>query len=607
MKRKVWIALIGSLCMVLSSCENVSYAAQEEGGEVTAQQSMQDAADMEEEGPDLSYTQETSSPEPALEEEAQADTAAPSDTEQAPTQPSAGMQAAEDIAGEEPETDPPQPQPVETETAALSLSDLPEETANGEDTLQTDDPEEEETVPELPETKAQPETVPEDTVEGTSEEEDPPEYEEGGFYEEDSETEEPSGTESETIDLFGELGEEELTEETEDLLEIEEEELTEVESEEEVVLSGQQAMVTGSFSGYTGTGYYWDESWFISPDFRFTQIEKEYALVASSAGIFVYEEAKEDAAKVGQIPYGGVVCILKKMKDGWDYIECGDIRGFAKEDALTADDTAGKMVDLVGERYLTQGKLLCEKADNAAFTFTKTTSYPVIAKKVYALAKCADWIYEYPDQASRFVGDVSDGSLVYLLGEAKDGWFFAESGDVRGFIRSEAFLTGKKAETIVKEKGEGNVSLAEQLIKPEENRSVYYTLRSVKSAGGDLGASICRSASALVGKLPYVYGGTSLETGCDCSGFTQAVFAGYGIALPRTAQEQGCSGQAVLSMEDAKPGDIIYYSSGPHVGIYMGGGMVVECSGNESNTAANPGKGPMVREADYMPVTSIRR
>jgi hypothetical protein len=122
-----------------------------------------------------------------------------------------------------------------------------------------------------------------------------------------------------------------------------------------------------------------------------------------------------------------------------------------------------------------------------------------------------------------------------------------------------------------------------------------------------MGESVCEYALSFEGKLPYVYGGTSLGFGADCSGFTQSVFGCFGISIPRTAQEQGQSGQVVNGLEDARPGDIIYYGSGPHVGIYLGDGKVIQCSGNESNTASNPGKGPTISAADYMPITSIRR
>ena len=414
-----------------------------------------------------------------------------------------------------------------------------------------------------------------------------------------SETQPESSVETENLT---EAGTEELTEaESEQISEEETEELTEDMTEEEVFFDDYEDVSCGG-SG----GYYWDESWFVSPDFRFTQVDKEYALVRKNGGTFAYEKDDDFARKVGEIPYGGVVCILKE-KDGWCYIESGAIRGFVPESDLTKGESAESLVDLIGEKALTQGELLCERADNEAFTYTKTTTYPVVARKVYAMSLTPAWIYEYPDTSSRFVGDVANGSLLYVLKDCGDDWFFIESGDVRGFVEKAVLLYGTGAQEIVMDLGEENAQLAEELVTPQDNRSVYYTLLSVKSAGDGIGEEICNTATGFVGKLPYVYGGTSLTNGADCSGFVQSIFAGYGISLPRTAEEQGASGQAVLSLEEAKPGDVVYYASGPHVGIYLGNGKVVQCSGREYNTTENPGKGPTISNADYMPITSIRR
>ena len=428
-----------------------------------------------------------------------------------------------------------------------------------------------------------------------------------------SETEEGTETEATSEEAVSETvtetdasdhDETESEEEAETVTEEETEEETEAETEE--IFPEEQDTSYGGSAGSSG-GYYWDDSWYVSPDFRFTQVDKVYALIGSAGGSFVYEKETDSAREIGQIPYGGVVCILKNTENGWVYVESGGIRGFVKETDLTMGGAAESVVNLVGEAALTQGELLVEKADNAAFTYTRTTSYPVLADKIYAMSLGSSWVYEYPNRSSRFIGDVASGNLMYVLRDCGNGWYYIESGDVRGFIPSEGLLLGNGADGIVKDLGEENAQLAEQLIAPEENRSVYYTLLSVQEPGEAVGAAICETAKSLIGHLPYVYGGTSLSAGADCSGFVQSIFAGYGINLPRTAQEQGANGQAVPSLEEAQPGDIVYYASGPHVGIYVGNGYVVQCSGNEGNTFANPGKGPTLSRADYMPVTAIRR
>ncbi len=112
---------------------------------------------------------------------------------------------------------------------------------------------------------------------------------------------------------------------------------------------------------------------------------------------------------------------------------------------------------------------------------------------------------------------------------------------------------------------------------------------------GISGQAVVDYACQFIG-CPYVYGGTSLTEGCDCSGFTMGVFAHFGISLPRTSYEQSQVGQAV-SYENAQPGDICYYTG--HVGIYMGGGMIVN--------ASTPATGIKTQSATYRPIVTIRR
>jgi cell wall-associated NlpC family hydrolase len=95
---------------------------------------------------------------------------------------------------------------------------------------------------------------------------------------------------------------------------------------------------------------------------------------------------------------------------------------------------------------------------------------------------------------------------------------------------------------------------------------------------------------------PYVWGGTSLTDGADCSGFVQSVFKHFGISLPRTSYEQRSSGQEV-SYSNAQPGDLICYSG--HVAIYIGGGRIV---GAQSSAV-----GIATQTATYRTILSVRR
>ncbi len=115
------------------------------------------------------------------------------------------------------------------------------------------------------------------------------------------------------------------------------------------------------------------------------------------------------------------------------------------------------------------------------------------------------------------------------------------------------------------------------------------------SAGSDLGKKIAAYGCQFIGN-PYRAGGTSLTNGADCSGFTQAVYRNFGYSIPRSSSEQRGYGQEV-AYSQAQPGDILCYAG--HVGIYIGGGMIVHAS-----TAKT---GIKVSYATYRPILSVRR
>ena len=95
----------------------------------------------------------------------------------------------------------------------------------------------------------------------------------------------------------------------------------------------------------------------------------------------------------------------------------------------------------------------------------------------------------------------------------------------------------------------------------------------------DVRTSLVNYALQFVGN-PYVWGGTSLTNGADCSGFVQTLYNDFGVDIPRVAADQANAGQRI-SVEEALPGDLIFYSENGyiyHVVMYIGDGQVVHAS-----------------------------
>ena len=119
-------------------------------------------------------------------------------------------------------------------------------------------------------------------------------------------------------------------------------------------------------------------------------------------------------------------------------------------------------------------------------------------------------------------------------------------------------------------------------------------------AASSTGQAIADYAVQFVGN-PYVYGGESLTGGADCSGFTMAVMANFGIGLPHNAAAQSGCGTPV-SLDALQPGDLLFYDGGGgigHVSIYIGGGQVVH--------ASNPTNGILISSIDYRTPVAARR
>ncbi len=189
----------------------------------------------------------------------------------------------------------------------------------------------------------------------------------------------------------------------------------------------------------------------------------------------------------------------------------------------------------------------------------------------------SEQIYDYEagnlDQNYNYEGTGSDQNYNYTENDSEQDYDYEEDDTEKDYYQepsSGGYEYGYEAST-----GNGNVN-------------------------GTGGQAIADYAVQFVGN-PYVYGGTSLTNGTDCSGFTQSVMSNFGIDLARVAADQSYGGQSV-STSDILPGDLLFYSDGggiSHVALYIGDGQIVH--------AATEDKGIIISDYDYdTPVSASR-
>ena len=171
----------------------------------------------------------------------------------------------------------------------------------------------------------------------------------------------------------------------------------------------------------------------------------------------------------------------------------------------------------------------------------------------------------------------------------------AENGDtVYDEDGNEVDPSQTTTETTTEDSGSSDVEYDEYGNVIDSDNTVDPDTVDTSSSGS--GSSIVDYATQFVGN-PYVWGGTSLTSGADCSGFTQSVYAQFGYSLPRTSYEQQNWGTEV-SYADAQPGDLICY--GGHVAIYMGNGQIVHASNSRDGIKIS-------NDATYRTILSVRR
>ena len=337
----------------------------------------------------------------------------------------------------------------------------------------------------------------------------------------------------------------------------------------------------------------------LEEDFRFWTVSRVYGFAKEK--LTIYEETDKKAKKVGELQKSGLLYILKTEKDGWYYVESGDVRGFVKKDKVYTGDKAQEMLknfqtqakalaDRRGKEYTGisslsgVAKALVDPSENEAYTYYRATVQQTVVDKVYALSNDKVNVRDSQSEKGKIVGRMKKGALCYVIADQDQDWVYIESGKVRGFVQKKYLQIADAKNQLEKEitdKGEKEYKTATTSVDPEKNKALYYTLTSIKSGtqANSIRKELLEYAAQFAGN-PYKWGGSSLTHGTDCSGFAMRIYQKFGYKLPRTSRAQSHCGTKI-AVEDARPGDLIFYAKKGHVyhvTIYAGDGKTIEAA-----------------------------
>ncbi len=283
------------------------------------------------------------------------------------------------------------------------------------------------------------------------------------------------------------------------------------------------------------------------------------------------------------------------------------------------EDAIGSSAILISDKTAEDYELAYERAKNANWGYTNLGIADVSDNlNIRAIAA----------EDGRLVGKLPRNAACEVIG-TDDTWAHIKSGSVEGYVSLEYLLTGVPAKykaeelavTVAKVTTDGlnvraeantdsevitlvaqgeelevaavegdwvkvlldddEVYVAAEYVEVSAELSTAVTMTELLYGQGvsDVRVDICQYAKEFIGN-PYVWGGTSLTKGADCSGFVMKVFQKYGVKLPRTSRTQANCG-TTIKVSEAKPGDLIFYAKGKtinHVAIYIGNGQVVHAS-----------------------------
>ncbi|PXV86696.1 cell wall-associated NlpC family hydrolase [Lachnotalea glycerini] len=292
------------------------------------------------------------------------------------------------------------------------------------------------------------------------------------------------------------------------------------------------------------------------------------AIAQVSYYVNMRSEPNEESEILGKIYNNSAATILETDGD-WYLVKSGSVTGYIKAEYFITGDEAEALAKEVGTRIAKVNTTTLKVRDDASLDATVQTLVP-IDEEMEVLEELDGWVKVKID--SDVVGFVSSDYV-----DLRTDFVEAESIEEEKARLEKEEAERKAAEEAARAADEAAKKKAQAQSK-SSSKSSSQTSGSTQAVSGSRQA-IVSYALQFVGN-PYVYGGTSLTNGTDCSGFTQSVFGDNGISISRTSRDQGAGGREV-ALSDIQPGDLLFYSNGSsinHVALYIGNGQVVHAS-----------------------------
>ncbi len=313
---------------------------------------------------------------------------------------------------------------------------------------------------------------------------------------------------------------------------------------------------------------------------------KNMAVAQVNDYVNIRKKPDENAKLLGKLYSNAVATVIRKQGD-WYKIRSGSVTGYVKGDFVVVGDE--KLIKSVGVQIAKVNTTTLKVRSKASKKSEVLTLVPGGEELEVSSMKSFDdgWVKVAVEEGDGFVSsDYVDISREYTYAESR-----AEE-EARLAIEQARIEAEEAARRAQEAAAAGSTSTGTSSDSSSAGSSDSTSSGSASSSG----QSVVNYASQFLGN-PYVYGGTSLTNGADCSGFVMSVYAHFGVSLPHSSNALRGAGYGV-SYSSMQPGDIICYDG--HVAIYAGGNTVIH--------ASNPADGiKYTSPANYRSVVAVRR